>query len=52
MALDLQEQGYRAVVVTDDHVDRPPLVSLTSGCSELGVAAWRLRDFLSEFALA
>ncbi len=49
LALDLEAAGYEAVVVTDDYIDRPPMISLTSACSELGIATWRLCDFLREF---
>lgn len=48
LALDLEEAGYRPVVVTDDHIDRPPMISLTSACDEIGLEYWRLSEFLEK----
>jgi hypothetical protein len=33
-------------VVTEDHLDRPPWISLLTACGEMGVSAIRLADFI------
>lgn len=46
LALDLMKEGQDTVVVTEDYIDRPPMISLATACHELEVTTWRLERML------
>lgn len=46
LALDLRTADRDVAVVTDDHVDHHPMISLRTACREFGVRAYTLDEFL------
>ena len=48
LAMDLMETHDEVVVISDDHIDRPPMISLSTACGQLGVDHLRLSDFLAD----
>lgn len=48
MAVELGERydECRIVVATNDVIDRPPLTSLATACTSLGIECWATEDFI------
>jgi hypothetical protein len=46
MALELQQNGHRVTVVTEDVNERKPETPLASGCTHLGIVSQRLKPWL------
>lgn len=46
MAKELQEAGHDVIVVTEDRIDRPPLISLATACRRLSISEESLDPLL------
>lgn len=46
-ALEIRAAGFDVLVVTDDHLDHPDKIAMTTACDRLGLGWIRLEDFIN-----